>query len=70
MFDPANVNIIATTEVDEFADVRLFTGLQLIGTDTTSTTEQVVLATNKGLFRSATRACANRIDQDDLTGNG
>lgn len=45
--------LIAESGVGAFADVQYFSGMQLIATTTDSSTEQIVLTTNNGIFRSA-----------------
>jgi hypothetical protein len=56
MFTPANIHVLAQTRADSFANMRQFTGIQLIATADDSSTEQLVLATNKGIFKSSTVA--------------
>ncbi len=54
MFAPANIFVIAQTGGGSFGSVQQFTSIQLIATSPDSSTEQVVLATNRGLFRTST----------------
>src|SRR5579885_161902 len=46
--------ILAQTGVGVFENIQLFNGINLIATSDDSTTEQLVLATNQGVFRSST----------------
>ncbi len=46
--------IIAQTNVGIFSGIYSFSGMQLIGTSPDSSTDQIVLATNNGLFESST----------------
>lgn len=54
MFDPSNIRIIAQTGVDIFENVIEFFGIQIIATSEPGAInyEQLLLATNQGLFRS------------------
>ncbi len=53
MFVPGNINTIAQTGVDAFASILYFSSMQLVATNATGTTEQLILTTNAGLFGSA-----------------
>jgi len=51
MFSPSNVITIAQSSTGVFASILYFSSLQIIMTSSTS--EQIVLGTNQGLYRSA-----------------
>lgn len=53
MFAPSNIIPIATTRTGIFNNIVSFNKIAIISTDSTGTTEQLVLATNNGLYRSA-----------------
>jgi hypothetical protein len=54
MFAPGNIITIAQTmTAPVFNAVLRFTGIQIISTDPLGSTEQVVLATNRGIYQSA-----------------
>ncbi len=66
MFDPTNISILAQTKTAPtffYATVR-FLGMQIISTNSTGSTEQIVLATNQGLFQSS---IAGGIQQTGVT---
>ncbi len=79
MFDPAfmNVRILAQTKTEPvFGTTQLFTGMQIIATgdpsdlETAAEKEQLILATNQGLYKSnANQSNANQgiADADDQT---
>lgn len=50
----ADINVIAESNFGIFSGIHLFNGIQLIGTSDDSSTEQLILATNQGLFYSST----------------
>ncbi len=57
MFAPSNINTIAQTGIGIFQDTLQFFGIQIVATDNPHSTnpenkEQLVLATNQGLYRS------------------
>ena len=52
MFAPSNIITIAQTGTGIFANIVLFNELAIIATNTVGSTEQVVLATNNGLYQS------------------
>jgi hypothetical protein len=52
MFAPGNIFTIAQTGSGVFSNVATFTAMQIISTNQTGTQEQIVLATNNGLFQS------------------
>jgi hypothetical protein len=57
MFDASNIFTIAQTNTDTFKNVIQFLGMQIMATDSPFSTnpeskEQLILATNQGLFRS------------------
>lgn len=51
-----NGSVIARSSQGTFASVSLFTGMQIISTASDGSTEQLVLATNKGLYESQASA--------------
>lgn len=54
MFAPGNIIPIAQTMTAPIFNTTLrFTGIQIISTDATGSTEQLVLSTNRGLYQSA-----------------
>lgn len=54
MFDPSNIITIAQTmTAPTFNGVLRFTGIQIISTNYSGSTEQLVLSTNRGLYQSA-----------------
>ncbi len=55
MFAPSNIFTIAQTGVGIFANIATFNSLEIISTNSTGSTEQIVLGTNNGLYES-TRA--------------
>jgi len=52
MFTPANIFILAQTGTGIFADISVFNAIQIISTMADGSTEQLVLATNNGLYQS------------------
>lgn len=52
MFAPGNIFPIAQSFAGSFSNIILFNGLQIISTMPNGSTEQIVLATNNGLFIS------------------
>ena len=52
MFASSNIFPIAKSLTGTFADIVIFNGLQIISTTPNGSTEQIVLATNNGLFIS------------------
>ncbi len=52
MFAPANIFPIAQSFTGSFSNIVIFSGLQIISTMPDGSTEQIVLATNNGLFTS------------------
>jgi hypothetical protein len=52
MFAPSNIFTIAQTLAGSFPNIVLFNGLQIISTMPNGSTEQIVLATNNGLYTS------------------
>lgn len=52
MFAPGNITLIAQTGTGIFGSISAFSGLQIISTTPSGSTEQIVLATNNGLFQS------------------
>lgn len=66
MFAPGNITLIAQTGTGIFNSISAFSGLQIISTTTSGTTEQIVLATNNGLFQSKRLGgVQNAVDQTD-----
>ncbi len=62
----ANPILIAQTGTGIFSGISAFSGLQIISTTSTGTTEQIVLATNNGLFQSKrSGGVQNATDQSD-----
>lgn len=61
MFASSNIYTLAATQTGTFSNVILFPAIQIISTATDGSKEQLVLATNKGLYRSAA---------DEVGGNG
>lgn len=62
----ANPILIAQTGTGVFSGISALSGLQIISTTATGTTEQVVLATNNGLFQSKRiGGVQNATDQSD-----
>jgi len=54
MFHPSNITAIAATKTSPiFTSTSMFTSLDIIATNAAGTTEQLVLATNTGLYRSS-----------------
>ena len=54
MFDPANIHTIAQSTTGNLSDALLFRAIGIISTSSEpGATEQIVLATNAGLFRTA-----------------
>lgn len=52
MFSTSNIATVAQTGTDTFSNVLSFNGMQLVATNATGSSEQMLLATNQGLFRS------------------
>lgn len=52
MFAPGNIFTIAQTGSAPFESVAVFNGIQIISTAANGSTEQIVLATNNGLYQS------------------
>ena len=52
MFAPGNIFTIAQSFTGSFSNIIIFNGLQIISTMPNGSTEQIVLATNNGLFIS------------------
>lgn len=52
MFAPGNITLIAQTGTGIFSSISAFSSLQIISTTSNGSTEQIVLATNNGLFQS------------------
>ncbi len=66
MFAPGNITLIAQTGSGIFGLISAFSGLQIISTNFLGLTEQIVLATNNGLFQSKRLGgVQNAIDQTD-----
>ncbi len=67
MFDPSNIITIAQSSVGSFTDASFFKAIGIISTSSQpGATEQIVLATNAGLFRTArVGGVQNTIDQID-----
>lgn len=66
MFAPGNITLIAQTGTDIFSSISLLSGLQIISTTSSGSTEQVVLGTNNGLFQSQRiGGVQNAADQTD-----
>ncbi len=66
MFDQSNVALLAESGVGILSKAHLFTGLEIVATGTSPDNplekEQVVLATNNGLFRS----CADQVNENGM----
>ena len=53
MFAPGNISTIAQTGVGAFSSIVTFNSIEIISTTSTGSTEQLVLGTNNGLYRSS-----------------
>lgn len=53
MFAPSNITVLAQTGAAPFGSIITLNGIQIIATQPDGSTEQLVLATNNGLYQSA-----------------
>ncbi len=66
MFAQNNIRLMAESEEESFSSIQLFLGINIIATMADGTTEQLVLSTNSGLFKSSRIGGIQQNDTDQL----